>query len=345
MYKYVTGLVVGKFCPFHKGHELVLTTALEQCERVVVLSYTSEVYPKCTVYNRTKWLNDFARANGYSDRVIIRVLDPKLDKFPNDSAHGDVHRHFCSLYLVKVLDTTVQAVFTSEEYGEGFAKYLTNIFKTLLSDKVQEVEHIMVDFDRKAFPTSGTAQRYSLDTSNISRRVYASLIPKILLLGAESTGKTTITRAVADKKGWLYVPEYGRELYDLRKGNLQYEDMLVIGKRQLKAEYSAGLVYMNLIPAICDTSPLTTLLYCLEYFKRAPASLWGMAYDADTNYDKVFLCAPDFPMVQDGTRQDEQFREKMHNKYVYWLDSHEVPYTLLTGTLEDKVSKVMAESI
>jgi cytidyltransferase-like protein len=33
------GLVVGKFAPLHQGHELVIETAREQCERVLVFSY------------------------------------------------------------------------------------------------------------------------------------------------------------------------------------------------------------------------------------------------------------------------------------------------------------------
>lgn len=45
--RFGTGLVVGKFCPLHRGHQHVIATAVAACERVVVVSYTKPEYPRC----------------------------------------------------------------------------------------------------------------------------------------------------------------------------------------------------------------------------------------------------------------------------------------------------------
>jgi NadR type nicotinamide-nucleotide adenylyltransferase len=204
----------------------------------------------------------------------------------------------------------------------------------------------MVDKERVEFPISGTQLRESLGSAVtmdmfVPWYVTEDFVRKVLFLGGESTGKTTLVNALGDSRHTVL--EFGRWLFDKREGKLQYEDMAYIAKCQLEAEShkAASLLMSEFL--YCDTSPLTTKFYSQEWFGRTAQELEDMVYDSEDTYYKVFLCAPDFPMVQDGTRQDETFRTKGHEYYLKELADAGIKYTLLTGTLEDKITTVKKE--
>lgn len=344
MKKYVTGLVVGKFCPLHMGHISVIQKALDLCENVVILSYTSQSFPGCSAGNREQWLKQATAEDSY--RVTIAVLDELVVALGlEDDSPADDHRKFCAQYLLNTLDTTVQAVFTSEDYGQGFANYLALFFTVNFPNPVN-VEHVMVDLDRKVYPVSGTACRADLKTFGhyVPWYVKKDFVRRVLFLGAESTGKTTLTEALGSPLTYAktrnVVPEFGRQLYDERKGILRYEDLAYIGQQQVEMEdaYAAAVRIDEFL--YCDTSPLTTRFYSQQWYERVAQSLEALVWKYANSYYKVFLCAPDFPMVQDGTRQDETFRNKGHQYYLKELAERGIEYTLLTGSMEQRLEKV-----
>ena len=344
MKKYVTGLVVGKFCPLHMGHISVIRAALDQCENVVILSYTSEDFPGCSATNREEWLKQATAEDSY--RVRIAVVDKYSREFGlSDKSADGAHRNFCAHYLLNVLDTTVQAVFTSEEYGQGFANYLAIYFSTNLVNPIN-VDHIMVDLERKQYSVSGTACRADLKTlgNYVPWYVKKDFVRRVLFLGGESTGKTTLTEALGSPLTYAktrnVVPEYGRQLWDERKGLLKYEDMAYIGQQQVEMEdaYAAAIRIDEFL--YCDTSPLTTRFYSQRWYGRVAKSLEDLVWKYGNSYHKVFLCEPDFPMVQDGTRQDENFRWWGHSYYLKELAYRRIEYTLLTGSIEERIAKV-----
>jgi len=351
--KYVTGLVVGKFCPMHKGHELVIATALQQCEKVIVLSYTSYedvVHKHFSSETRLKWLQSLP--DQY--RLDIHVLDPVEDMYPDDSDSDEAHRFFCSSYLLNELETTVQAVFGSDDYLTGFAEYLSKYFNSKLK-LTYDVCPVYVDSTRSTFPMSGTYLR-NLDLKNpeqakifqesVSPTVSATFLKRICLLGAESTGKTTLAKMLEKHFDTQAVYEYGRILYKQRNGELVYEDMLRIAQNQLEDESRAShtiACYDSMAtPLIADTSPLTTVFYSQELFGRVSDKLQRLASNLD-DYDRIYLSAPDFPMVQDGTRQDETFRQKGHEFYLKELGYNYPEYVLLEGTLEEKFETILKD--
>jgi HTH-type transcriptional regulator, transcriptional repressor of NAD biosynthesis genes len=90
----------------------------------------------------------------------------------------------------------------------------------------------------------------------------------------------------------------------------------------------------------CDTSPLTTLFYCLDQFGQAPAELVSLA---ERSYALTVLCAPDFEFVQDGTRREPEFRLKQHEWYVRELQQRGIPYIEVHGSIEARVEQVATE--
>lgn len=342
MKMYRTGLVVGKFCPLHIGHEFLIETALENCVEVVVLSYTSQKFPKCDVENRKKWLEDLAKRLHAQDRLKIYVIDPKETKIPDDFDDDQTHREFCGSYLLNVIETTVQAVFSSESYGKGFSDYLSAFFTVNFKNPIN-VHNFVVDMDREKYQISGTMLRDNpkLIWDYCQNIVINSYIPKILFLGGESSGKSTITEALAKHFDTEYTLEFGRSWFDKMNGLLKYEDMEYIAKKQVTIENNQVDFSEKFL--FCDTSALTTSFYSKEWFGRVSKKLQKLVDESMTRYDKIYVCMPDFPMVQDGTRQDEKFRLKGFEFVVNYLESAGVKYSLLGGSEEERMQRVIKE--
>ena len=87
----------------------------------------------------------------------------------------------------------------------------------------------------------------------LSAEVYRSFVFRICLLGGESTGKSTLSRALAAALNAPYVAEFGREYWEEKNGVLECDDLLHIAREQVRREDAASTApYL-----ICDTSPLT----------------------------------------------------------------------------------------
>jgi nicotinamide riboside kinase len=111
--------------------------------------------------------------------------------------------------------------------------------------------------------------------------------------------------------------------------------MLHIAETQVAAEEEASLQAHRFL--FCDTSPLTTLFYSQQMFQRAEPKLEQLAR---RRYDLVVLCAADFAFVQDGTRQDANFRERQNAWYINELAQRGIPFLHVTGGLTERIAQV-----
>lgn len=341
------GLVVGKFCPLHRGHELLIGRAIAACDEVLVISYTKPEFDGCGRADREGWLAALfpqVRALVVDDAALgaicaARGITPAR-QVPHNDAPEEEHRSFCGWLCLTVFGTSVDAVFTSEDYGDGFAASLTDYFRVHAAS-ASAVTHVCVDQARLAIPVSGTAVRADVHAHRalLAPEVYASFVRRICLLGGESSGKSSLAAALADRLGTVWAAEYGRELWDLRASQgrrLELPDMLHIGQVQCRRERAlAGRAQRWLV---CDTAPLTTYFYSMEMFGQADAALLELA---ERRYDAVFVCLPDFPFVQDGTRRDDAFRHQQHAWYLRALEQRGIGYTVLAGPLVARVEQAL----
>jgi len=337
--RFATGLVVGKFCPLHRGHQYVIEQALAHCDHLVLLSYTKPTFAGCEAARRARWLQTLYPQTTrlvFDDDILAAwcaVHGLPARTLPANDAGDACQREFAGWLIEHFVRRRIDAVFTSEDYGGGFARALARRFG-------HPVAHCCVDRARQAFPISGTHLRADVHTYSglLAPGVYADFVQRIALLGGESSGKSTLAQALAQRLRTAWVPEYGRALWEQRGGNLRYEDLLHIAQTQCAHEQTRAVSARRWL--VCDTTPLTTLFYSLDLFGRADAELWTLA---ERHYDAVFLCAPDFEFVQDGTRRDAAFRRAQHNWYVQALKARGVRYTLLEGTVEMRVARALVE--
>lgn len=328
------GLVVGKFCPLHLGHELLIARAQLQCDELILISYTKPGFAGYSSECREHWLKARCPVTGIyvidDERLALLCQEHGVAArpVPFDTEPDDVHRHFVAWLLGDVLGKKVDAVFTSEDYGDGFAAVLAARFGSV-------VEHVCVDKARRTVPISGTRIRSSAQAhrSYLSAEVFASLIPRTCLLGGESTGKSTLAEALASALQTAWAPEYGRELWESRQGKLALEDMVHIGRTQVAREHALAQDANEVL--ICDTTPLTTAFYSHELFGTVADELRRLA---DRTYQITFLCAPDFDFVQDGTRQNNAFRLRQHEWYLEQLSAMGIAYVQLEGSQQKRLA-------
>lgn len=336
-----TGLVVGKFCPLHRGHQYLLDRAQAACERLVILSYTKPEMPGCEPEKRDRWLREL-----YPDAVRCVLDDARLVEacrrrglpvvtLPDNDAPDDTQRRFVAWVLRHLLDTTVDAVFTSEAYGEGFAAALS---AEQQARGGPPVAHVMVDPERLAVPISGTAIRSDVHGARryLAPEVYRDFVSRVAILGGESTGKSTLAVQLAARIGTIHAAEYGRELWEAKQGALVKGDLLHIAQTQVAREETLVLQANRYL--ICDTTPLTTALYSGVMFGEVVDELVALSGRA---YDHVFLCSPDVPFVQDGTRRDEAFRLWQHEWYVRELGERGIAYRVLDGSWEARLEAAL----
>jgi HTH-type transcriptional repressor of NAD biosynthesis genes len=335
--RFATGLIVGKFAPLHRGHELVIRRALEECGRVFILSYSNPEHPGCEPARRAKWL---AQLFPQAERLVLGAENIEAlglgRMLHNDDDSEEAHRDFVGRVCEEVFHTRVEAVFGSDAYLAPFAEHLTRRFRTHQPDH-PGVQAVVVDAEREVIPASGTLLREDVHAHRhlLPPVVYADFVERICLLGGESSGKTTLARALAAEWNTTWVHEFGREYWLERGGVLTFDDLTHIGVEQCRREDAAAGAANRFL--FCDTSPLTTLFYCQHDFGTASPELIALA---NRRYALTLLCAPDIPFDQDGTRQPPEFRDLQHAWYLRELGERGVPYTLIQGDVSRRLAAV-----
>jgi nicotinamide riboside kinase len=167
---------------------------------------------------------------------------------------------------------------------------------------------------------------------------------RIALLGAESSGKTTLaaalTAALRDR-GYNagMVPEYLRIWCEENSRLPEFDDQDEILEGQLALEDAASTQFDVIV---CDPAAITTGFYSLEYFgtdRHLEPQLLN-------RYDQVFLCDIDFPWQPDPLRDSENVRERMHTSIVAYLEqamtvnNNEIP--LLSQTAPQRLALALS---
>jgi HTH-type transcriptional regulator, transcriptional repressor of NAD biosynthesis genes len=336
-----TGLVVGKFWPPHQGHQLLLETAAAQVAGLLVLVYANPDSPTHPAAERAQWLRELYRGDELADGprigstpLRIFALSADADGVPPDAADDDTQREFVRQWLARQ-QLHVDVVFSSEDYGPGFAAHLG-------------VPHVAVDNARALVPVSGTRVRAGAAelAAYLHPLVAAQLgvvppapVPRVVFLGAESSGKSTLCAALAAACATVWVPEYGRTLHEQKNGHLAYEDLLYIARRHAELEDEAAARAHGVL--FCDTNAATTALYSYYYFHRCDPALRAMAAVCGQRYARTFVCAPTVPFEQDGWRGPEALRSFQHGMILMQLDYLGIPYTLVEGTVAERVTQVI----
>jgi len=344
------GLVLGKFYPPHAGHHLLVRTASRVCERVTVVVMAASV-ESLPLDLRVSWMREVhaaqpnVRVAGIGDDLPIDYEDDAIW-----TGHVGLVRE--ALARADAAAPAVDAVFTSEPYGAELARRLG-------------ARSVLVDLDRSLLPVSASAVRAAPVAywSYLAACVRAHLAFRVVIVGAESTGKTTLAAALAERLrarggAWgrtLWVPEVGRDVtidklaearaHAVLEGRAapRMEDLVwatgdfvAIARAQAEAEARSAAEGGPVL--VCDTDAFATGVWHERYVGARSADVEALSSPA--RREVVLLTHPDdVPFIQDGLRDGASVRQWMTETFVHRLDDSGRPWQWLRGEGAERLAR------
>lgn len=313
------GLTLGKYAPLHKGHRFVFDTALSEVDELIILIYQTSVI-EIPLNIRSKWIKEL-----YPQVKVIECWDGPEGY--SDDRQFEIEQEEYIKKMIK--DIKITHFYSSEFYGAHVSKSLGAIDRR-------------VDPQRETVNINATQIRSNpfLYRNYMPDNVYRDLITKIVFVGAMSTGKSTLTEALAKKFNTVFASEYGRDYWtehevDRRIG---FEDFDIIARTHLERENQIILQANKYL--FVDTNAITTYMYCLDYHGRSPEYLTRTALENAQRYDLFFLCDDDIPYDDTWDRSGPQKRNIFHKQIIADLQERKIPYIVIRGSLEERINHV-----
>ncbi len=164
--------------------------------------------------------------------------------------------------------------------------------------------------------------------------------PKIIAItGAESTGKTTLSKALSIHYGVPFEPEFARNyIRDLNR-KYTYRDVEIIAKKQLE-QYNQHVNSNNPL-VILDTWLLITKVWFEVVFKKAPD--WIDMAIKKNQVDLFLVCDIDLPWMADEVRENGgENRVRLQKRYIEELEKYQFSYKIVHGTGDIRVQNAIS---
>jgi NadR type nicotinamide-nucleotide adenylyltransferase len=187
-------------------------------------------------------------------------------------------------------------------------------------------------------------------------------IKKIVIIGPESTGKSTLCRQLAEYYNTIWCPEYAREYLEKHGTNYSYDDLLTIAKGQIALEEKTIQLAIgnrqsanshsqltrhpeqsegHHSPIFIDTDMYVMKVWCEFVFGKCHRFIPDQI--AKRKYDLYLLCNVDLPWVKDELREypDLETRQKLYLIYKDIMNNQTVPWADISGNFEERLQKAI----
>jgi NadR type nicotinamide-nucleotide adenylyltransferase len=308
----IHGLVLGKFLPYHLGHAHLIRRARAQVDRLTVLVCSIDTDP-IPGGLRYQWVR-----TAHPDCRVVWV-DEAVPQAPEDDPE------FWPIWtsLIERRAGRVDRVFTSEDYGDELARRLG-------------AEHVSVDRGRAAVPISASAIRRDpmKHWDFIPEDVRPYFVRRVVFVGAESTGKSTLCEQLAAEFATTWVAEYGRLYCEQGRPAMELGpvDLEAIAWGQATWEDEAAPSANRIL--LCDTDLHTTATWSDITVGYRPE--WMTAAARARRYDLMILLDADVPWVGDGTRVLQDRRVEHTERIRAELDGAGRNYVTLSGSFAER---------
>ncbi len=344
-------LIVGKFYPPHHGHEYLIRTALGAARQVSVLVLASS-QENLPMQARAEWLRR-CFPNSPQLRVRAALDDVAIDYHDAViwAAHVAIMRDALAELDAVAPAPAVDVVFSSEAYGAELARHF-------------QARHVCLDATRALYPISSTRARADLAGSweFLPHAVREGLCLRVVVVGAESSGTTTLTRALCSAlraRGGVWqrttwVPEYGREFSANQLALLravrphaaprdivwEESDFVQIAEEQTRLETIAAPHGSPVL--LCDTDAFATGIWHERYRGATSAAVDAIVANLPPRGLYLLTDPADVPFEDDGLRDGEHLRPWMHARFAQALSARAVPWFTLSGTPEARLVSALS---
>lgn len=327
------GFLGGKFLPFHQGHIYMIMAASNMVDKLYVVLSSSE--------NRDKELCERDGIKYMPAEVRMSWIGRSLNDLDNieiinikdDHWNDDYNWEEGANAIKAAIPEKITRVFSSEpEYDKYFSLYYP------------EAKHVVIDEGRNIVPISATELRKNIykHWNMLPSSVASFFVKKVVVVGTESTGKSTLVKKLAKFYNTNYVPEIGRKYCEKYKNMLTPAMFNSIAmehylEQEKAVEQSNKLLFI-------DSEAIIT-----EYYLEAYAKKEGFIFDGSflssiiqlQKYDLILYLEPDVKWVDDGFRflGDEDERRK-NNEYLKWLFAHfGFQYNIVSGSYSERFNQ------
>jgi HTH-type transcriptional repressor of NAD biosynthesis genes len=314
--------VFGKFLPFHKGHEAMINFALSKCEFLTVLVCCSDKESVPDTF-RKAWIQKVFEKN---KNIEIRTFNYLESELPNTSASSkEVSEIWANIFKKQLPDYSL--LITSEEYGNSVAAFMN-------------IQHIAFDIPKKLFPVSATAVRNDVFSNwkYLPDSVKPDLSVKVIILGTECTGKTSLTEKLAKHFNCSFVLEAGRDII-ANSNSFTFDDLYLVATEHAKRIGKTILADSALV--IIDTDIHTTKSYSRFTFEK---ELEISASIYNSNKANLYLYLNnDVEYLQDGTRLSEAERNLLDLSHRQVLTDHNIDILEIKGDWDERFEKAVEQ--
>ncbi len=187
------------------------------------------------------------------------------------------------------------------------------------------------------------------------------MVHKIVILGPESTGKSTLCELLAQHYNTLWCPEFAREYLLTNGTDYSYDDLLTIAKGQLalETEYETmvrgpwsmvdkqwvnteRLRSQKHAPLLfIDTDMYVMKVWCEYVFQKCHHFILDEI--AHRPYDLYLLCKPDLPWTEDALREypDEKPRQELYHIYRDIMINQKIPWVEISGNYDERLQQAI----
>ena len=314
------GLTILKAMPLHKGHELLIKMGYDLTDdfHIIVSGNETDEVPLTT---RVDWVREFCAKENF-ESVTVHYHQDQSPTPVNVDDNGTVLDEDFQKYWVKEfvrLVPDVTHIVSSDYYGQVLAERM-------------RLGWLPVDPDREVVPISATKIREDIISNfhYISQSAKGHYVKKVAIIGAESTGKSILTKHMARVTNSTYAPEYGRTLSVTKNNVLTEEDFfdIIFGQCTL-IDHAVSTTKSPFV--FVDSEAYTTFLYHTEFLGEVHPYM--NLYGINQHFDLYVLMMPDVEWVDDGSRtmSDQAKREQFTADLKDFLDKYNKPYIMISG--------------
>lgn len=162
------------------------------------------------------------------------------------------------------------------------------------------------------------------------------MIKRIAIIGPESSGKTTLCKALSEKLEWRLIEEYAREYFrthDYQSCGL--DDLISIAKKQ----YLLAHNNQNDLSLISDTEIITIEIWAQDKFLEIPKQIIDLR--EKQSFDLYVLSLPDMAWEHDKLRTDSKRREIIYHLYLELIRKYGLNYVEVSGNTEHRIKQVL----
>lgn len=160
---------------------------------------------------------------------------------------------------------------------------------------------------------------------------------KIVLSGAESSGKSTLAKQLSEYYQVPYIAEVAREYVNTLTKHYTYEDVEEIARQQVSAEKE--ILAKNPPMVFIDLDLTNTKYWFLDVYNTIPD--WIEEEIKNNKPDLHLLCYYDLPWEADPTRENPNRREHFYNLYKNEIETLGIPYGIVTGSGEERLKNAI----